>query len=67
MSLSDKNSKVPASSSPHERGAFAAWGIVVGGLIGLVVGIFIDRPLLAALTAGAIGWIVGACIDRARR
>lgn len=51
----------------HEAGAFAAWGMIGGGAAGLLVGIFVDNYLVLPLSAGLVGWLVGALIERARR
>lgn len=63
-----QNEKVEAKESrPHEFGALAAWIMVAGVILGLIIGAFTDQYLMSAFSCGLIGWIVGALIERARR
>ncbi|HVS52396.1 MAG TPA: hypothetical protein VHD62_08580 [Opitutaceae bacterium] len=63
-----QNEKVETKESrPHESGALAAWCMIAGAILGLVVGVFLGKYLLPAFSGGLIGWFVGALIERARR
>lgn len=58
---SDQNSPTP------DNGAYAAWGLILGAVLGGVVGLFIGRWLGTGLVGAGLGWVIGACIERARQ
>lgn len=46
--------------------AFAAWGGLIGGAIGLVAGLVTSNWFIWAVGIGTVGYIAGALIDRSR-
>lgn len=59
------SSKPPPSSS---EGARAAWGCLIGAVLGALAGAWAGGHWLkGALALGAVGWVAGALLDRARR
>lgn len=44
-----------------------SWGVLVGGAVGLIVGLLTKHWIAWSVALGAIGFIVGAFLDRRRR
>jgi predicted lipid-binding transport protein (Tim44 family) len=55
------------NNSAHESGALAAWGFIIGGLIGSVVGLFTGYWVLVGFIFGTLFYFAGALIERLRR
>ena len=51
----------------HDAMAFAAWGGLIGGAIGLVAGLVTSNWFIWAVGIGTVGYIAGALIDSSRR
>lgn len=66
MNLSSKSNdkQKPAPPEPHD--ACSGWGIILGIIAGIVIGLFFDKAIILGCVLGSTGWVVGAFIDRAR-
>jgi hypothetical protein len=67
MKSSSPKSAPEKDNQPHESGALAGWGLVLGALIGLGVGLFLGYALILGFMLGAVGWVGGAVVERSRR
>jgi hypothetical protein len=45
----------------------ASWGGLLGIVLGIVIGLFTRHWVAFAFSIGAIGYVIGAAIDRNRR
>lgn len=50
-----------------EADARAAWGLFIGGVLGVIIGLATHHALFVIGGCACTGWIVGAFLDRARR
>lgn len=57
---------VPPPSSDSSEGV-AAWGLLIGAALGAGLGVWLGHWLAGATGLAAVGWVVGAFIDRSRR
>ncbi|MFA5056710.1 MAG: hypothetical protein WC485_01235 [Opitutaceae bacterium] len=55
------------TGQPHESGALAGWGLVIGAVVGMSLGWLIGHALIAGIFSGTAGWLIGAFIERARK
>ncbi len=53
--------------SNPDRDGFAGWGLILGGLIGVLPALFLGgRWWSVPLFLAVVGWFIGAFMDRAR-
>lgn len=66
-SSSKPNDKAKSAQSDAHPDALSGWGALIGTGAGALIGAFFHQALALAIALGAMGWIVGALIDRSRR
>lgn len=55
------------SPAPRDPSAFAGWGALILGALGLIVGLFTRHWIAWTCVAGCVGYFGGAIVDRAKR
>jgi len=67
MSVESKKDEINDNAKAHDAGAYTSWGVILGGLAGLVVGLLVGKVIMAVLSLAVVGWVIGALVDRAKR
>jgi hypothetical protein len=62
----DSPEKEKSGQAGHHD-AWSGWGIIIGTVTGIIIGLFVGQALLLGVGLGVLGWIVGALVDRSRR
>ena len=65
MNHSSKSS--PGSKGPEDKHSYTGWSTLIGVGLGIVIGLVTRHWLALAFGLGALGYAIGAFIDRSRR
>lgn len=67
MNTSPKSNDQQKTKQTEHHDAVSGWGAIIGTAVGIVIGFFFNQAILLGIALGAMGWIGGALVDRARR
>ena len=67
MNASSRTSNTPRAWRTHDANAWSGWACIIGIVLGLAVGVFFAHAILFGIALGAVGFVVGAVVDRSRR
>ncbi len=67
MNASTRSSGGTKANRRHDADAWSGWGCLIGAILGLTIGLGFGRPVVLGFASGAVGWLVGALVDRSRR
>lgn len=69
MPFSSDNETSPRDQTQAHEGACAAWGLIIGAIVGAIPAFIVGgrRMFVLAALIAASGWIIGALLDRSRR